>query len=70
MLTGDLNMGPQRAVAVTGMMPAAHGATFPVDAPREQLDHVLVDGALTATSAAVVRLPLSDHRALVADLAR
>lgn len=67
-LTGDLNMGQQRAVAITGMTPAATGPTFPVDAPREQLDHILVDGPLAATGSSVRRLPLSDHRALVADL--
>ena len=40
--------------------------TFPVAEPRRQLDHVLVRGGLHATAAAeAVRLPLSDHRALV-----
>lgn len=69
-LAGDLNMGQRRAVAVTGMTPAATWPTFPSDAPREQLDHVLVDGALTVTGSSAPRLPVSDHRALVADLAR
>jgi endonuclease/exonuclease/phosphatase family metal-dependent hydrolase len=69
-LTGDLNMGPRRAVALTGMTPAATWPTFPSDAPREQLDHILLDGALTATGSSAPHLALSDHRALVADLAR
>jgi endonuclease/exonuclease/phosphatase family metal-dependent hydrolase len=69
-LTGDLNMGQQRAVALTGMTPAATFPTFPSDAPREQLDHILVDGALTSTGSSAPHLALSDHRALVADLAR
>jgi endonuclease/exonuclease/phosphatase family metal-dependent hydrolase len=69
-LTGDLNMGPRRAVAVTGMTPAATWPTFPSNAPREQLDHILLDGALTATGSSAPHLALSDHRALVADLAR
>jgi endonuclease/exonuclease/phosphatase family metal-dependent hydrolase len=69
-LTGDLNMGQRRAVALTGMTPAATWPTFPSHAPREQLDHILVDGALAATSSSAPHLPVSDHRALVAELAR
>ena len=69
-LMGDLNMGVRRAVAASGMTPAAAHPTFPWDLPREQLDHILLDGALTATDTAAPRLPLSDHRALVADLSR
>jgi endonuclease/exonuclease/phosphatase family metal-dependent hydrolase len=69
-LMGDLNMGPRRAVALTGMTPAAVHPTFPWDRPREQLDHILLDGALTAMSSEAPHLPLSDHRALVAELAR
>ncbi len=69
-LTGDLNMGRRRAVALTGMTPAATWPTFPSDEPREQLDHILLDGALTATSSSAPHLPVSDHRALVAELSR
>jgi endonuclease/exonuclease/phosphatase family metal-dependent hydrolase len=68
-LTGDLNMGPRRAVALTGMTAAATSPTFPAHAPRLQLDHILVEGSLTVTGSAAPALPLSDHRALVADLA-
>lgn len=65
---GDLNMEPRLAARVTGMRPLASGATFPVDAPTRQLDHLLVRGPLTATGPAEpVRLPLSDHRALAVD---
>jgi endonuclease/exonuclease/phosphatase family metal-dependent hydrolase len=67
-LTGDLNMGPRRAGEVSGLRPLATGPTFPADAPREQIDHILTDAALGGTHAGPVRLPLSDHRALVADL--
>jgi endonuclease/exonuclease/phosphatase family metal-dependent hydrolase len=67
-LMGDLNMGVRRAVAATGMTPAAAHPTFPWDRPREQLDHILLDGPLTATWTAAPQLPLSDHRALVAEL--
>jgi endonuclease/exonuclease/phosphatase family metal-dependent hydrolase len=67
-LMGDLNMGVRRAVAATGMTPAAAHLTFPWDRPREQLDHILLDGPVTATETAAPQLPLSDHRALVAAL--
>lgn len=67
-LMGDLNMGPQRAVGVTRMQPLATAPTFPVDDPREQIDHVLGRGPVAATSARSAVLPLSDHRALLADL--
>jgi endonuclease/exonuclease/phosphatase family metal-dependent hydrolase len=67
-LMGDLNMTERRAMALTGMTPAALHATFPADAPREQLDHILVDGPLRATDTDAPQLPLSDHRALVAEL--
>ena len=65
-LMGDLNMAPRQAAAVTGLRPIVSAATFPLDAPRRQLDHVLVRGRLTATGPGEARrLPLSDHRALV-----
>ena len=49
-----------------GCAPIASAPTFPVADPRRQIDHVLVRGGLRATGAAeAVRLPLSDHRALV-----
>jgi endonuclease/exonuclease/phosphatase family metal-dependent hydrolase len=69
-LMGDLNLRTRRAVAVTGMTPVAAHPTFPAGAPREQLDHILVDGELAATRTDNPQLPLSDHRALVADLTR
>jgi endonuclease/exonuclease/phosphatase family metal-dependent hydrolase len=68
-LMGDLNMTPPTPASVTGWRPLATGATFPVDAPDRQLDHVLLRGTLgpvTATSAPA--LPLSDHRALTVDI--
>ena len=69
LLMGDLNMGPARARALTGMRPLATHRTFPSGAPLTQIDHILVDGDLRATGSRAVDLPLSDHRALVADLA-
>lgn len=69
-LMGDLNMadpGPER---ITGFRSLARHLTFPADVPRRQLDHVLVRGHLGAvTGSRAVELPLSDHRALVVDVA-
>ena len=63
---GDLNMQEAQAARVSGLRPIASAVTFPAHRPQRQLDHVLVRGGLTATGPAeVVRLPLSDHRALV-----
>ncbi|HYF73359.1 MAG TPA: endonuclease/exonuclease/phosphatase family protein [Nocardioides sp.] len=69
-LTGDLNMGPERAGRITRMRSLAAHPTFPVEVPREQLDHVLVEGDLAASSSEAKPMPLSDHRALVVDLTR
>ena len=68
-LTGDLNMGPDRAARITGLRSAAAHLTFPVQAPTEQIDHVLVDGDLRVLASEARRLPVSDHLALVVDLA-
>jgi endonuclease/exonuclease/phosphatase family metal-dependent hydrolase len=68
-LMGDLNMDAGRAGAITRMRALATGATFPVESPTEQIDHILTDDpALASASDEVVRLPVSDHRALVADV--
>jgi endonuclease/exonuclease/phosphatase family metal-dependent hydrolase len=65
---GDLNMRAPQATRLTGMRSIASAATFPAHAPTRQIDHVLVRGDLQATGPAeAVRLPLSDHRALVVD---
>jgi len=69
-LLGDLNMGPRPAGRLTGMRPLASGPTFPAGAPRVQIDHILASGALRPARGYVVELPMSDHRALVADLSR
>ena len=68
LLVGDLNLGPERAESVSRMRGLAAHPTFPVDAPREQLDHVLADGSVQVGATAAPALPLSDHRALVVDL--
>ena len=66
-LIGDLNMQPRQAARVSGLRAIAVGRrpSRPTR-PRRQIDHVLVRGRLRATGPAeAVRLPLSDHRALV-----
>jgi endonuclease/exonuclease/phosphatase family metal-dependent hydrolase len=68
-LIGDLNMPLDAAQRMTGMNPLAVGPTFPAAAPRRQIDHILTDGQFTVTSCGAVQLAISDHRALVADLA-
>jgi endonuclease/exonuclease/phosphatase family metal-dependent hydrolase len=68
-LMGDLNLGPRRVSRLGGMRPLVSGATFPADAPLVQIDHVLGDGIPAGSASGhVVRLALSDHRALVVDL--
>lgn len=67
-LMGDLNMGPDRAASTTRMRSLAPHLTFPANAPREQIDHVLVDGPFEAAASQARRMPLSDHQALVVDL--
>ncbi len=69
-LMGDLNMGRRTAERVTGLRPLATGATFPAASPTVQIDHILTgeDGPRASTGGPV-RLPMSDHCALVADLA-
>jgi len=67
LLVGDLNMGPEKATRTTGMAGLGAHLTFPVDAPREQIDHLLADPPLRARTT-TCRLPVSDHLALVADL--
>jgi endonuclease/exonuclease/phosphatase family metal-dependent hydrolase len=65
-LMGDLNMQTGQAARTSRLRPIASAATFPAPSPTRQIDHVLVRGSLRATGPAeAVRLPLSDHRALV-----
>jgi endonuclease/exonuclease/phosphatase family metal-dependent hydrolase len=67
-LLGDLNMGPRRARRATGLVSLAEHPTFPCDQPRGQIDHVLADRHVRATSSEARRMAVSDHRALVVDL--
>ena len=68
---GDLNMTPRPARTITRFRPLVTVRTFPVDEPRFQIDHVLVRGDVgRVVDARAVRLPVSDHRALVVELDR
>jgi endonuclease/exonuclease/phosphatase family metal-dependent hydrolase len=67
-LLGDLNAGPRAVARASRLTPLVAAPTFPAPRPVRQLDHVLVRG-LTGRSGRAVELPLSDHRALVVDVA-
>ena len=68
-LMGDLNMPGRQAVRITRYRPLAEHATFPLDAPHRQLDHILARGDLgRVIASAAPQLPLSDHRPLVVEL--
>jgi endonuclease/exonuclease/phosphatase family metal-dependent hydrolase len=66
---GDLNMDAPVPERMLGYRSLAAHATFPLDAPTKQLDHILVRGAVgPVRDSRAIRLPLSDHRALVVDI--
>jgi endonuclease/exonuclease/phosphatase family metal-dependent hydrolase len=67
-LMGDLNMPRRTAERLTRMAPLATGETFPADGPDRQIDHLLVRGPLRARSGGPVRVQISDHLALVAEV--
>jgi len=70
-LMGDLNMAPPAPRRWTGLRPLAEAPTFPADAPDRQLDHILTDAAaLRVDRCSGPLMPISDHRALVADVSR
>lgn len=69
-LLGDLNMERAPAARVSGLTPVDAGPTHPAPRPRRRLDHVLLGkGLRPAGPARTPRLPLSDHRALVVEVA-
>lgn len=68
-LAGDLNLPTPLPRVLTGWEMLADLPSYPRDEPRVQLDHVIADGDLPPVCAAESRaLPLSDHRAVVAEL--
>ncbi len=68
LLLGDLNMAGRLPALVSRWQPLVAGRTFPCWRPRLQIDHVLADRPLPVRAAQVLRLPVSDHCAVVADL--
>ena len=71
LLLGDLNLPGRMAVRLSGGHPLVTGPTFPVHAPRVQLDHALAMGPLPPGSTArgeLRTLPFGDHAAVVVDL--
>jgi endonuclease/exonuclease/phosphatase family metal-dependent hydrolase len=70
-LLGDLNLPGPLPRWLTGWRSLAALPTYPGAEPRVQLDHVLASGGglPPVTSARALPMPLSDHRALVVELA-
>ncbi len=69
-LLGDLNMPPPFPRLLTGWDVLARRVTYPTTEPRIQLDHVLGSGRLPPVQRVDTPvLPVSDHRALVVELA-
>jgi endonuclease/exonuclease/phosphatase family metal-dependent hydrolase len=69
-LLGDLNMPPPFPRALTRWEALARTATYPAWEPKIQLDHVLGSGDLPPVAAVESpRLAVSDHRALLVELA-
>jgi endonuclease/exonuclease/phosphatase family metal-dependent hydrolase len=61
---GDFNRRP----GFTGFTQVEHGPTYPADAPRASLDHVLVSGGVQVGAVEVRSTAMSDHAALLVDL--
>lgn len=69
-LLGDFNLRGSLPAVRTGWHPLASGDTFPRHDPRFQIDHILWDGGVApAAEGRAVDTGVSDHRALVVDLA-
>jgi endonuclease/exonuclease/phosphatase family metal-dependent hydrolase len=69
-LVGDFNIPSRVARYASGWQVLAKAATYPASAPKIQLDHALGHGGVPAVlHVDAVRQPISDHRALVLDLA-
>jgi endonuclease/exonuclease/phosphatase family metal-dependent hydrolase len=69
-LLGDTNLPAGLPGVVSGWRSLARARTFPADQPSMQIDHALGHGVLPeVVRVDAPRLALSDHRALVVDLA-
>ncbi|GAB2468231.1 endonuclease/exonuclease/phosphatase family protein [Xylanimonas ulmi] len=80
-LLGDLNIRDDEPAAITGWRELVDAPTYPRQRPRLRIDHVLVDDGVAPGSAPrpavrslgparTLDLGISDHRAVVVDLAR
>jgi endonuclease/exonuclease/phosphatase family metal-dependent hydrolase len=70
LIMGDLNFPGRVPAAIIGYRPLARHRTYPAAHPLAQLDHILLKGDLgQVRHTAAPRLAVSDHRALLADLA-
>jgi len=70
-LLGDLNIPGTLPGGITRWEQLARVPTYPSWRPRVQWDHILADGAGRGDVCAVTarRLPVSDHAALIVDVA-
>jgi endonuclease/exonuclease/phosphatase family metal-dependent hydrolase len=69
LIMGDLNLPRSVPPAITGYRSLARHRTYPAAHPLVQLDHLLLKGELTQIGhTTALRLAVSDHRALLADL--
>jgi endonuclease/exonuclease/phosphatase family metal-dependent hydrolase len=71
LLLGDLNLDAEQVAPIladAGFTRAAHGPTFPSVQPRVTVDHIAVDGFEVRRAWVAERAPVSDHRAVVAEL--
>lgn len=70
LLMGDMNMTHPKPAQLRGYRSLAVCPTFPAAAPNRQLDHILLRGDFGRVVASnAPEMPLSDHRALVVDIA-
>jgi endonuclease/exonuclease/phosphatase family metal-dependent hydrolase len=70
-LMGDLNMKPAAAVHYSGLRSLASAPTFPAEAPRRQLDHILTDATrMRSDRSSTPLMTVSDHRPLVVEISR
>jgi endonuclease/exonuclease/phosphatase family metal-dependent hydrolase len=69
-IMGDLNMPGRLPTVVSRWRAAVTACTWPAHRPVAQLDHILISpGGPAVLGGDTVRLPLSDHVAMYADLA-
>jgi endonuclease/exonuclease/phosphatase family metal-dependent hydrolase len=70
LIMGDLNLPGRVPAAIIGYRPLARHRTYPAAHPLVQLDHLLLKGELGQVwHTAALRLAVSDHWALLPDLA-